>query len=641
VQMKSYITVLVAVLFVSWFGLPCFAACSSADLTGDHAVNLEDFAIMSAQWLTTDPCGCDFSGGSVGYLVVAINTPSDIKAKADYKCDGTNDEVEIQAAIDKAAVSGGTVYLAAGTYTLSASVMLKSGVWLKGATATMSPKGIADLTGTVSGGTIITGSGITAFTGNNIYGGGIEDICISGINGMSLGKQNQFGPQFWAINRVYVFNPPDFGVRLYNFGQVQSDQIAVFSKNPSPIPTTWTGVDLVSENDAGSAATLNYTTDIFTVTDLSYSNGDTVFFQSGTLPTVGDGGAAISTETPYYIIGVSGQTFQIARTLGGTAINFSNTGANLVIGGCNFQPGNSVFRGTYVLWTTASDLSARSLRGIQCRVVSPVYHSQTHTGLQLNFLTYIRPQVNMMNFDGTLAGCDRIPFHSKGLSGVVCNGFNMVGGDFEGRNQNALRLEHVTNSMFDVAGLSSYDHFDSGLYMANCTLTTIRGNAELTLELDSSSADQCVGIGMFYGLKSGAANWLKGTYLDASTLKMHYQLSGYSSSNMSVEASGGRILMTRNFFLPTIETLGEGQSLGLERSNFISFNNTASGGTSIALPSPTGFEGYQLTIQKGSNNAYVLTITGAVGGNVAMNAQYQTVGFFCTGQAWVKMWQSF
>ena len=49
--MKSYITILVTVLFVSCFGLPCFAECPSADLTGDCLVDFEDFAIMAGQWL--------------------------------------------------------------------------------------------------------------------------------------------------------------------------------------------------------------------------------------------------------------------------------------------------------------------------------------------------------------------------------------------------------------------------------------------------------------------------------------------------------------------------------------------------------------------------------------------------------------
>jgi len=50
--MKSYITILIAVLFVSCFGLPCFAVCPTAELTGDCVVDFKDFAKMAEQWLT-------------------------------------------------------------------------------------------------------------------------------------------------------------------------------------------------------------------------------------------------------------------------------------------------------------------------------------------------------------------------------------------------------------------------------------------------------------------------------------------------------------------------------------------------------------------------------------------------------------
>ncbi len=37
-------------------GVPAFADCPSADLTGDCFVDFEDFALMANQWLTTDAC---------------------------------------------------------------------------------------------------------------------------------------------------------------------------------------------------------------------------------------------------------------------------------------------------------------------------------------------------------------------------------------------------------------------------------------------------------------------------------------------------------------------------------------------------------------------------------------------------------
>ncbi len=69
--MKRDITILAAILFVSYFSLSCFAACSPADLTGDCKVNFADFAIMAADWLDEgipDPAGMAWvSIGGGGY----------------------------------------------------------------------------------------------------------------------------------------------------------------------------------------------------------------------------------------------------------------------------------------------------------------------------------------------------------------------------------------------------------------------------------------------------------------------------------------------------------------------------------------------------------------------------------------------
>lgn len=52
--------------------------------------------------------------------------------QADYFCDGTADDVEIQAAIDLVTESGGVVELTQGTYTIAAKVSLKDNVTLQG-----------------------------------------------------------------------------------------------------------------------------------------------------------------------------------------------------------------------------------------------------------------------------------------------------------------------------------------------------------------------------------------------------------------------------------------------------------------------------------------------------------------------------
>lgn len=49
-------SILIALVVIIISGYFAFAACPSADLSGDCFVDHEDFALMASQWLTTDPC---------------------------------------------------------------------------------------------------------------------------------------------------------------------------------------------------------------------------------------------------------------------------------------------------------------------------------------------------------------------------------------------------------------------------------------------------------------------------------------------------------------------------------------------------------------------------------------------------------
>jgi hypothetical protein len=61
------------------------------------------------------------TGRTATYVVAASDAPSHVKAQADYVCDGTADEVEIQAAID---TGEKLVQLSEGTFSLSSTLML-------------------------------------------------------------------------------------------------------------------------------------------------------------------------------------------------------------------------------------------------------------------------------------------------------------------------------------------------------------------------------------------------------------------------------------------------------------------------------------------------------------------------------------
>lgn len=73
-----------------------------------------------------------FPTGRTASLVVAANDSTDLeKAQADYTCNGTADDVQIQAAID-ALSSGGEVFLLEGTYNIESSINIIDDITLTG-----------------------------------------------------------------------------------------------------------------------------------------------------------------------------------------------------------------------------------------------------------------------------------------------------------------------------------------------------------------------------------------------------------------------------------------------------------------------------------------------------------------------------
>lgn len=87
-----------------------------ADLNKDGIVDFPDLAVFSQQWLSGEPA---VDSNSVIYTVAASDTPDSVKAMADYVCDGTDDQIEIQSAIAALPDGGGKVLLLGGRYNVS------------------------------------------------------------------------------------------------------------------------------------------------------------------------------------------------------------------------------------------------------------------------------------------------------------------------------------------------------------------------------------------------------------------------------------------------------------------------------------------------------------------------------------------
>ncbi len=76
------------------------------------------------------PCG---AGGTASVVVAASDSSDKHKYQADYVCDGTADDVEINAALSQVeAAGGGTAFLTAGSYTLVDTIKIPSEVTLAG-----------------------------------------------------------------------------------------------------------------------------------------------------------------------------------------------------------------------------------------------------------------------------------------------------------------------------------------------------------------------------------------------------------------------------------------------------------------------------------------------------------------------------
>lgn len=81
-----------------------------------------DGHVLTARGLYSDPIYAPGGGGGATYVVAASNAHT--KKGADYVCDGVNDDVEIQAAVDALGGTGGVVLLTDGTFLPSTHVII-------------------------------------------------------------------------------------------------------------------------------------------------------------------------------------------------------------------------------------------------------------------------------------------------------------------------------------------------------------------------------------------------------------------------------------------------------------------------------------------------------------------------------------
>lgn len=196
------------------------------------------------------------TAGETWYRLVAASTATNnVKAKADYVCTGTNDQVQIQAAVDAARTEGGgIVKLSSGSFNTSAPVTLHPTVTIQGAHGDQIFNPTQLTVGSYikpqnpfTGGAAIVLLGQTAggYTGKSaeqrifnltidgsnsaaavhgiqasdyVHGVVLRDVAIKQTTGKGIYTftENAAQPFSWTFNRVVVDNAADVGMHLIN-----------------------------------------------------------------------------------------------------------------------------------------------------------------------------------------------------------------------------------------------------------------------------------------------------------------------------------------------------------------------------------------------------------------------------------------
>ncbi len=148
-----------------------------------------------------------------GLFVAASNADPRSKLRADYVCDGTADNVEIQAAIDSLPSVGGKVVLSEGTFTLAAKVLIDSLTTLEGQGVEIT---ITTLANSVND-DVLQSRNFSTLTGTDSSGGEhrvqLRDFTIDGNSAnQTAGYGIRKYGYHWVVNNIVVRDCKNDGV---------------------------------------------------------------------------------------------------------------------------------------------------------------------------------------------------------------------------------------------------------------------------------------------------------------------------------------------------------------------------------------------------------------------------------------------
>ena len=88
---------------------------------------------------------------------------------------------------------------------------------------------------------------------------------------------------------------------------------------------TWGGYGKYYNAVANAGGPIDYATETITIVNHGLANGNEVTYSNGGGTDIG----GLTTGTNYFVIGATTDTFQLAATSGGSAINLTNPGGSL------------------------------------------------------------------------------------------------------------------------------------------------------------------------------------------------------------------------------------------------------------------------------------------------------------------------
>jgi hypothetical protein len=172
-----------------------------------------------------------FGPTSPKIIIAAANSPLEKKNKSQYVCDGVNDNVEIQAAIDSLEFHGGVVELMEGIYYINHAIDLSAG------NITLQGEGLEStiLRAQINSGVVYASNMIELLPTTDVYFTCLFNLCVDGRNALTghgfYAKYNGGACKDTQIREVFFIRCGEDGIHIESgWGLKITDCISEYNK---------------------------------------------------------------------------------------------------------------------------------------------------------------------------------------------------------------------------------------------------------------------------------------------------------------------------------------------------------------------------------------------------------------------------